>query len=61
MCVDNAVTRVATGTTGDKDPPEAQSQSVVFKTSMIDKMSDITDTLNVCEMKSTMDWCSQVH
>lgn len=48
LCVDDAVRK------GNSEPPEPTkpedgvAQSVIYKTSVIDKMSDITDALNVC-------------
>jgi hypothetical protein len=59
VCVDDAVTKTPNGTPFGQGLGKSQSQSVVFKTSMIDKMSDITDTLNVSEVfQVVMDWCS---
>ncbi|KAJ5360779.1 hypothetical protein N7517_009970 [Penicillium concentricum] len=60
MCVDDAVTKIPNGTPFDSDPEQSQSQSVVFKTSMIEKMSEISDTLNVCGLAQMgINWCSQ--
>ena len=47
LCLDDAVKK-GTGSPPKLPDGEGVAQSVVFKTSVIDKMSDITDALNVC-------------
>ncbi|KAI9924691.1 hypothetical protein MW887_006543 [Aspergillus wentii] len=47
LCVDDAVTKEAKDIPVPTRPKDGVAQSVVFKTSIIDKMSDITDALNI--------------
>lgn len=49
LCVDHAVVGNpdAPPVQGPEEPNTGVPQSVVFKTSIVDKMSDITDALNV--------------
>lgn len=61
MCVDDAVTKNTNGTPLENDLKASQSQSVVFKTSMIEKMSEISDALNVCALaQMAINWSSQI-